>query len=83
VLATVGANLQVAQAWCENVYFRTPALQEKTCRADYIWKILERGVMGRAPSENFNMVAVLSHLGAIYSKVGVAVDEASVSYIEE
>jgi hypothetical protein len=59
-----------------------PGLSENICMADYIWKFLELGVITRALSENFNMVAVRSHRGAIYCMVS-DVDEASVSYIDE
>jgi len=59
-----------------------PEFPGNTCRTDYIRKNLEHGVIARAPGEDFNVVAVRSHRGAIDSKVS-DVDEASVSYVDE
>jgi hypothetical protein len=59
-----------------------PRFPGNTCRTDYVRKILEHGVIARAPGENFNVAGVRSHLGAIDSKVTYVVDEASVSYVD-
>jgi hypothetical protein len=61
---------------------RMPGLPGNTCRTDYMRKILEHGVIARAPGEDFNVAAVRSHRGAIDRKVS-DVDEASVSYVDE
>ena len=60
-----------------------PGFLGYTCSADYNWKILEQGVIARAPGEDFNVAAVHSHRGASDSKVSDVVDEASVSYVDE
>jgi hypothetical protein len=59
-----------------------PGFQGNSCRTDYIRKIMDRGVIARTPGEDFNVAAVISHQGAINSKVR-DVDEASVSYVDE
>ena len=56
---------------------------ENTCRTDYIWKILEHGVIARAPSKDFNVAAVHSHRGTIDIKVSDVIDEASVCYVNK
>ena len=50
---------------------------------DYIWKIVEHGVIARPPGKDFNVAAVRSHRGAIDSKVSDVIEEASVSYVDE
>jgi hypothetical protein len=73
----------VVQAWCDVIYCRMPGFPGNTCRVDYIWKILERGVIARDPSEDFNIFAVRSHRGAICCKACDVADEALVSHIDE
>jgi len=60
-----------------------PGFPGNTCRMDYIWKILEHGMMARAPSKDFNVAAICSQRGTIDSKVSYVIDETSVSYVEE
>ena len=60
-----------------------PGFSGNTCRTDYIRKFLELGAIALDPGEDFNVAAVRSRRGAIYSKVSDVVVEASVSYVDE
>jgi hypothetical protein len=73
----------VVEAWCKCDELQNAGVPGNTCRTDYIRKILEHGVIARAPGENFNVAAVRSHRGAIDSRVSNVVGEASVSYVDE
>ena len=61
---------------------RMPVFPGNTCKMDYIWKILEQGVIARAPSEEFNVTAARSNQGTSDNKVS-NVGETLVSHVEE
>ena len=82
MLAALGAKLRWSRRSANVMVCRMPGFPGNTCRTDYIRKILEHGVIARAPVEDFNVGAVRSHRGAIDSKVS-DVDETSVSYVDE
>jgi len=60
-----------------------PGFPENTGRTDYIRKILEQCVVTTASGEDFHVAAIRSYQGAVDSKVSDAVDEASVSHVDE
>jgi hypothetical protein len=53
-----------------------PGFLRNTYRVDHIRKILEQGVIARAPGEDFHVATVRSDRSAIYSKVRDIFDEA-------
>jgi len=54
VLTAVGAKSHVVQAWCECGGLWNGGFPGNTCRANYIRKILEQGVIARVPGGDFN-----------------------------
>jgi hypothetical protein len=59
-----------------------PGFPWNTSRTDNIRKILDRGVIARAPGEDFDLANVRSLRGFIYHEAS-DVDEVSVSYVDE
>jgi hypothetical protein len=69
VLAALGAKLRCSRRGANVMVCRMPGFPGNTCRTDYILKILEHGVIARAPAEDFNVAALRFQRGAMDSKV--------------
>ena len=65
------------------MYSSVPVFPGNACGTDYFWEVQKRGVVVAAASEDFNVVAVRPHWGAIDCKGSDVVDEASVSNVDE
>jgi hypothetical protein len=64
------------------MYGCVPAFPGNACGTDYFWEVQKSGVVAGAAGEDFNMVAVRPHQGAIDCE-GSDVVEASVSNVDE
>jgi hypothetical protein len=60
-----------------------PEFPGNPCRANYIRKLLDQGVIARVPGDDFNVAAVRSRRGAIDSEFSNVVDKASVYHVDE
>ena len=65
------------------VYSRVPGFPGNTCGTDYFLEVQKLGVVAGAAGEDFNVVTVRPHRGAIDCEGSDVVNEASVSNIDK